>query len=114
MNYTAILRRLIAERQCRAHCFDAELFREPAWDILLDLALAGATGRSLSITAVCIGSGVPATTALRWIGVLTKAGLIERQDDRNDRRRGWLSLTEAGRDAMQAYLESLSTERLAA
>jgi DNA-binding MarR family transcriptional regulator len=113
MNRAAALSRLIRERRHRASHFDVELFREPAWDILLDLAHASATGRRLSITAVCIGSGVPWTTALRWIGTLTGHGLVEREDDPDDRRRGWLALTEAGRDAMDDYLAGI-TQRAAA
>jgi len=103
-NRAAILSRLIRERREREQCFDADLFADPAWDILLDLAHASATGRRLCVTAVCIGSGVPTTTALRWIGLLIDAGLVEREDDPFDRRRGWLALTEAGRDAMDGYL----------
>ena len=113
MNRAAALSRLIRERRHRASHFDAELFREPAWDILLDLAYANATGRRLCVTAVCIGSGVPSTTALRWIGLLIDAGLVEREDDPGDRRRGWLSLTEAGRDAMDGYLAGIA-QRVAA
>lgn len=99
-----ILRRLIAERRQRERYFDAALFGEPAWDILLDLALATAEDRKVYVTSCCIASGAPWTTGLRYIALLTDAGLVERQPDPGDGRRCYLSLTETGRDAMDAYL----------
>lgn len=114
MNRAAILSRLIRERREREQCFDADLFADPAWDILLDLAHADATGATLSVTDVCVGACVPPTTALRWIGVLQERGLIERHDDPGDRRRGWLALTEAGRDAMDGYLARVAGQWQAA
>lgn len=110
-----LLRQLIAERHRRSRFVDAALLGEPAWDILLDLALADATGRKLAITAACIGSGVPATTALRYIDTLIERGLAARRQHPFDRRSSFLELTEAGRSAMQDYLGSIaSTERKAA
>jgi hypothetical protein len=102
-----LLRRIIRQRQLRARFFDGALFADPAWDILLDLTAARAEHKRVSVTSACIASGVPPTTALRWIGQLTAAGLLERIDDATDRRRAFLALSDTAADAMARYFASL-------
>ena len=72
-----LVRRIIRQRQLRARFFEGDLFADPAWDMLLDLTAARAEHTRVSITSLCIASGVPPTTALRWIGQMTDAGLLE-------------------------------------
>ena len=102
-----LVRRIIAQRQLRARFFDPELFADPAWDILLDLTAARAEHARVSVTSLCIASGVPPTTALRWIGQMTEAGLLERVEDESDRRRAFIALTDAAADAMARYFAEL-------
>jgi DNA-binding MarR family transcriptional regulator len=83
---------------------DADLFGEPAWDILLDLLDADAHGRRISVTSASLASSVPATTGLRMIAILEERGLVVRTDDPRDRRRSHVSLTTKGRAVMQAAL----------
>jgi DNA-binding MarR family transcriptional regulator len=52
---------------------------------------------------------VPPTTALRWIGQLTGAGLFERIEDHSDRRRAFIALTDRAADAMARYFAELGT-----
>ncbi len=67
------LEALIAARSDRQALFKTELFADPAWDMLLDLALSEASGRRISVTSLCIASGVPTTTALRRLDDLQAA-----------------------------------------
>ena len=98
-------RHIYRTRLIRARVFgDDGLFGEPAWDILLDLYLAETDGKQLSVTAACIGSAVPASTALRWIVVLEERGLVARRGDPRDARRIFLHLTDRGRERMEACL----------
>jgi len=83
---------------------DADLFGEPAWDILLDLLDADAHGRRISVTSASLASSVPATTGLRMIAILEERGLVARTHDPLDRRRSHVSLTGKGRALMQAAL----------
>lgn len=96
---------LIAARRERNRRFanGAKLFCDPAWDILIDLLDAGMRGRSVSITGTCGASGVPLTTALRYIRLLEQEDLIEREADGEDGRRVFLSLTIRGWAEMRAY-----------
>ena len=105
-----LVRRIIRQRQLRARFFEGDLFADPAWDMLLDLTAARAEHTRVSITSLCIASGVPPTTALRWIGQMTEAGLLERVEDETDRRRAFVTLTEKASEAMARYFVDLGRE----
>jgi DNA-binding MarR family transcriptional regulator len=101
-----LLEKIIANRQKRREQFGKALVADPAWDMLLDLAVARARFRRVSVTSLCIASGVPSTTALRWIGVLAGDGLIQRENDCQDRRRTFLSLSDKGVRKVASYFAS--------
>lgn len=88
-----VIRLLIRERERRRAMFGAQLVADPVWDMLLDLTAACLEGRQVSVTSLCLASGVPQSTALRWIGRMERAGMVERIDDRLDRRRAFVRLS---------------------
>lgn len=98
-----LIRKVIRQRQQRAKYFDADLFADPAWDMLLDLAAAREEHIRVSVTSLCIASGVPPTTALRWIGQMTESGLLNRTEDSIDKRRAFVTLTDEGADLIAKY-----------
>lgn len=102
-----MVRRMIRQRQMRARFFDGDLFADPAWDMLLDLTAAHVEKSKVSVTSLCIASSVPPTTALRWIGQMTEAGLLKRIEDESDRRRAFITLTDKAADAMARYFADL-------
>lgn len=104
-----LVRRTIRQRQLRARFFDGDLFADPAWDMLLDLTAARAEHQRVSVTSLCIASGVPPTTALRWIGQMIEAGLFQRSEDETDRRRAFITLTDRAADAMARYFVEIGT-----
>ena len=104
-----LIRRIIRQRQLRARFFDGELFADPAWDMLLDLTAARAEHNRVSVTSLCIASGVPPTTALRWIGQMSDTGLLCRVEDESDRRRAFITLTDKAADAMARFFGELGT-----
>lgn len=105
-----LVRRIIQHRQARAKFFGSELFADPAWDMLLDLTAARAEHARVSVTSLCIAAGVPPTTALRWIGQMTKSGLLERVDDDADRRRAFITLADRTAEAMARYFAELGPD----
>jgi len=109
----AVLRRIIKARQARMRHFDADLFADPAWDILLDLAAARAERQQVSVTSLCIAAGVPATTALRWIGQMVDADLLVRVSDPHDRRRAYIALSDNTADALARYFSEIDVTDLA-
>lgn len=101
---------IIRQRRLRDRFFDAELFADPAWDILLDLTVARAEHQRVTITSLCIAAAVPATTALRWIAQMTEAGILVRQPDEDDKRRAFIALSDKTADAMARYFEALGKD----
>jgi DNA-binding MarR family transcriptional regulator len=102
--FTDMARATYARRRKRTAIFaDSELFGEPAWDILLDLYIAHGEHKPVSVSSACIGSAVPPTTGLRWLGVLAEQGLIVREHDANDQRRVLVRLTPKAIEAMDRY-----------
>ncbi len=102
-----MVRRLLRQRRVREQFFPADLFADPAWDMLLDLYAARLERRPVSVSSLCIASAVPATTALRWIKTMTDGGLFIREADPHDGRRIFIALAEATFEALERYFEAL-------
>lgn len=97
-----------AARRRRDRLFDADLFAEPAWDMLLDLYVQRHHCRPVSIHSLCIAASVPQTTALRWIGKLASRGIVERRPCTYDNRVIHIALSSAGLSLMETYLRAQS------
>jgi DNA-binding transcriptional ArsR family regulator len=82
----------------------APIFRDPAWDMLLDLLVAHNDGKRLSVSALCLGSGVAMTTALRHIDRLERFGFVTREDDCHDERRIFVDLVDEKRCELIEFL----------
>lgn len=109
-----LVRQMIANRQARSRFFDAELFADPAWDMLLDLTAAHAEHSRVSVTSLCIAAGVPATTALRWVKQMVESGIFERIADSSDKRRAFIALSDSSVDAMARYFAEIENPLAAA
>ena len=99
-----VARRLYMMRKVRDDLLGANLFSEPAWDIMLDLFISDDEGLRLSVSAVCIGARAPSATALRYLTMLQESGLVERSRDERDGRRSHVQLTPLGRRRMEGLL----------
>ncbi|MDP9423686.1 MAG: MarR family winged helix-turn-helix transcriptional regulator [Pseudomonadota bacterium] len=94
-------------RRSRDRFFEAELFADPAWDILLELYAAELGQRRTSVSSLCVGAAVPATTALRWIKTLEDKGLIQRAADPMDRRRVFVWLADDASQGIGNFFRSI-------
>lgn len=94
-------------RQRRQRHLPGDLLGEPAWDMLLDLFIAVLQRRRISVSSACMASGVPSTTALRWLGQLERMGLVEREASKNDLRVVLVKLTDRGFKTMVDYYSDL-------
>ena len=99
------IRRLMRIRRMRDELFPAEMFADPAWDMLLDLFAARLEQVQVSVSSLCIAAAVPATTALRWIKTLTDDGTFVRESDPRDGRRVFVALSERSLFAMTRYFQ---------
>jgi hypothetical protein len=104
----AAVRGAIRARRLRDQFLEAALFADPAWDMLLDLFAARLEGDEVSVSSLCIAAAVPPTTALRWIGTLSDAGLVQRHDDPADRRRAFIALTPRAVNGMTGYGQAVA------
>ena len=100
-------RRMLRQRRMREQYFPADLFADPAWDMLLDLYAARLERQPVSVSSLCIAAAVPATTALRWIKTMTDAGMFVREADPLDGRRIFIGLAEAAFESLARYFEAL-------
>ena len=91
----------------RNELFGAPLFRDPAWDMLLELYVAQHVGREVSVSSLCYASGVPPSTALRQVMRLEEHGLIERQNDDKDNRRIFVNATPKALAAVETAVTML-------
>jgi DNA-binding MarR family transcriptional regulator len=90
---------MIRARRLRSSFLPADLFADPAWDMLLDLLQAEIVQHRVPVSSLCIAAAVPATTALRWIKSMTERGLLVQRDDPHDGRRLFIEMaptTSAG------------------
>ena len=100
---SGLVRAALRVRRMRDDFFDASLFADPAWDMLLDMAAAHIEKADVSVCSLCIAACVPPTTALRWIKVMTDSGLFERRADESDGRRAFIVLSDETFAAIRGY-----------
>ncbi|MBT2188464.1 MarR family transcriptional regulator [Sphingobium nicotianae] len=100
----AEIRAMIRARRLRDQYFPADLFADPAWDMILDLMAARLSGQRVSVSSLCIAASVPPTTALRWIRQLTDRAVFARIDDPADGRRVFIELTDMAAQAVSDWV----------
>lgn len=95
--------------------FNPDLFADPAFDMLLFVFLEEEAGRSVETSACYRASGVPRTTAVRWINMLVSMGMFHSAPHPTDRRLALLSLSEETRASTRQWLEGMRplVERMA-
>ncbi len=106
------IRRVQAARRARIKFFPAELFSDPAWDLLLELYACELGEQRVAVTELSAITGVAGTTSLRWICRLEADGLVIRTDDPLDRRKQRVKLTTQGVSKMQRYFAAISLRAL--
>lgn len=75
----------------------AELFADPAWDLLLGLYVAGGREKATTLAET---AGISGSLAGRWMAVLETRGLMQPVGDE-------LALTDRGKSFLTRYLDSL-------
>lgn len=82
-----------------------DLFADPAFNILLTLYVSKAEGRDVSTSSACTASGVPTTTALRWINALARRGMVHKRSLPSDRRFTYLELSAETTAALERFFD---------
>jgi hypothetical protein len=97
------VRTVIQARRLHSRYFDEGLFADPAWDMLLDLLQAEISQLRVPVSSLCIAASVPATTALRWLKMLTQQGIFLRRADPHDGRRVFVELAPSASHSLRRY-----------
>lgn len=105
-----MVRRILRQRRLRDRYFEPDLFADPAWDILLDLAAARAEHRRVSVTSLCSAAAVAPTTALRWIAQMEAMGILCSVPDEEDKRRRYVSLSDSAAGSMARYFDEIGRD----
>eukprot|EP00300_Choanocystis_sp_HF-7_P032513 c4316_g1_i1.p1 GENE.c4316_g1_i1~~c4316_g1_i1.p1 ORF type:complete len:159 (+),score=12.50 c4316_g1_i1:194-670(+) len=100
-------------RGTRRDLFGHNILADPAWDMLLILALAACDERELTVGELCASARTSMTTALRVIDYLYGRKLITRRANPMDRRSVLIMISELGLTRMSQLLER-SAERVRA
>jgi DNA-binding MarR family transcriptional regulator len=95
---------IFQERRRRLQFFSRSMLGEPAWDMLLAMYIMDNSGPLQTVGTLLALSGVPRTTALRWLESLEAQQLVLRKTNANDRRTEYVFLTDKARKLMTAYL----------
>lgn len=106
---TAVARATVRSRRRRDATFPG-MFADAAWDILLDLFIAGEERRLINVSSACIAAAVPTSTALRVIGALERDGVIVRTRDPSDNRVHYLALADDARRKMAGLVREVRRE----
>lgn len=99
----ARLRSVVTARKRRNQAFPNHHFADPAWDMILDLTIAMAENRRISVSSLSFAANVPTTTALRCIKQLAEEGTIVIVSDPKDSRRKHTQLSEDVFDRMISF-----------
>ncbi|MEC3910178.1 MarR family winged helix-turn-helix transcriptional regulator [Sphingobium sp. CR2-8] len=97
-------------QQARINCsqhFPKNVFRDSAWDIMLELFIVAEEGGRMCVKDTMAISGESATGTIRRIEGLEEAKLIVRRYDPVDHRRMLVELSGKGRAAMVSFLHHL-------
>jgi hypothetical protein len=105
-----VVEAVIASRRQRLKFFEPDLFFDPSWTMLLDLFRAALRRQRISVSSVCYGSGVPETTALRYIKVMEERGYLTRDPDPTDKRRVFLCLTPLASERLTGYFMQVASD----
>lgn len=105
-----LARALIRLRRHRDRQLGSDLFADPAWDMLLDLFVNADEQRDISASSLCIAAAVPSTTALRYITMMEKRGMVARRKDPLDNRRVFIFLTPEWHAKVDRLLTSWTVE----
>jgi hypothetical protein len=84
---------------------------DPVWAMVLELCAAQLENRELSVTSLCLASGLPVTTALRRLDELEHDGRICRNPDKSDRRRVFVALDAAFHERVIAQIVAMNRAR---
>lgn len=103
-----VLALLRQEREVREELFHPDVASTPAWQLILDLYRVEREGGHNYVSSIALSSGLPLTTALRYIDQLVALGYVERMRDSADARRIRVTLTPTCNELFARYSDEIA------
>lgn len=104
--FRAYARRELRIRRTLGDFFDRSLFVDPARDILFELFAAAEEGENRDLASCYAASGVPGTTALRWLNRLGQEGIVDFIENDDGGPHALVRLSPSAHETMRAYLSA--------
>lgn len=99
---------IIQARAARIPFLNADIFHDPAWDMLLALFAAKLGHRSITAGSLGLIARIPPSTAFRYVKTLEQAGLVLAGPDEYDEQAS-VQLSRKGVGAMESYFDYLNS-----
>lgn len=106
----AFARRLLQQCRERDRVIGDLAGGEPTWEMLLHLLVESEKESAVSVPSLCLASGMPVATALRWLAVLEEAGKVILVPGPTGRHQCHVELTPAAADQLRRLLISWMTD----
>lgn len=83
------------------------LFSDSCWIMCLDIYICDLKDEQVTVSAVAHSSGVPMTTAMRYINVMAEEGLLEKSPNPSDHRMIFVSTSPDCKEKISTILTQL-------
>lgn len=83
------------------------LFSDSCWDMCLDIYICDLKDERITVSSVAHSSGIPMTTAMRYINVMSEEGLLEKTPNPSDNRMIFVSTSASCKERMSDVLKKL-------
>jgi FixJ family two-component response regulator len=108
---TATLKSMLYSQKLRSDLLPQDIFGDPAWFILLELALIERSGKRTSVSGLTMTAHTSRTTALRRIQDMVEADLIVRHEDPHDQRRSYVALSQNAHGRLNQLLDRIAKDQ---
>lgn len=82
------------------------LFADSCWNMCLDIYICGLKDEQVTVSAIAHSSGIPMTTAMRYINVMVEQGLLQKSSNPADHRMVFVAVSPECRSKIEKLLSS--------
>lgn len=84
------------------------LFADSCWNMCLDIYICDLKEEQITVSSIAHSSGIPMTTAMRYINVMAEELLLEKTPNPSDHRMIFVSTSAACKEKISAILANFS------
>lgn len=82
------------------------LFADSCWNMCLDIYICGLKDQQVTVSSIAHSSGIPMTTAMRYINVMAEQGLLQKSSNPADHRMVFVAISLECRTRIESLLSS--------